>query len=126
MQNIRGCRTDGSALLSHQQPWHSRASRARQQDFLRLGHHSHHRPSVTPFGRLPTFTIVGLKFSLVPLLPGSNVEQCIRIMHYEIETYFVLAVRGRTRQARFPPLLPQSAPCHALVCTTDRRALPPP
>ena len=32
-QNTCFCRTDGSALPSHQQPWHSRMSRARPQHF---------------------------------------------------------------------------------------------
>ena len=33
---------------------------------------------------------------------------------------------GETRVVRFPSLSPQPAPCHALGCTADRRASPPP
>ena len=54
---------------------------------MRLGSRSSHRPSITPFCCLPTFSIIGLNYSLVPLLLGNNVEQRVRVMRYEIETH---------------------------------------
>ena len=53
---------------------------------LRLGPRSSDRPRVTRFCCLPTFSIIGLNYSLVPLLLGNNVEQRVRVMRYEIET----------------------------------------
>ena len=60
---------------------------------MRRGPRSSHRPSVTPFCCLPTFSVIGLTCSLVPLLLGNFVEQRVRVMRYEIETniFFHLA-----------------------------------
>ena len=60
---------------------------------MRLGPRSSHRPSVMPFCCLPTFSIIGLNFSLVPLLLGNIVEKRVRVMRYEVEArlFFHLA-----------------------------------
>ena len=34
--------------------------------FMRLGPRNSHRPGITPFGRLSTFSTAGLKYSLLP------------------------------------------------------------
>ena len=39
----------------------------------------------------------------------------------EIETHILFILCGGTRVARFPPLLPRPARCHALACIADRR-----
>ena len=55
---------------------------------MRLGPRSSHRPNVMVFRCLPTFSIIGLNFSLVPMLLGNIVEQRVRIMRYEIEARY--------------------------------------
>ena len=54
---------------------------------LRLGLRSSHRSSVTPLCRLPVCSIVGLNYSLVPSLLVYDFEQCVGVMHYEIEPH---------------------------------------
>ena len=110
-QNTR-CRTDGSSLLSHQHPWHSRMSRALQQHSPRLGVRSSHRTSVTPFCRLQTFRI-SASITACPLA-ARRLCRTMRQDHtlQDRNTYSVPPCSG-TQVARFPPLSPQPVRCHA-------------
>ena len=63
--------------------------------YLQLGLRSNHGSSVTPLCRLPACSIVGLNHSLVSSLLVYDVEQCVTVMHDEIEPHlpFHLAVK---------------------------------
>ena len=52
-----------------------------------LGPHSSYRSSVTPLCRLPACSIVGLNHSLVLSLLVYDVEQCVGVMHYEMDSH---------------------------------------
>ena len=54
---------------------------------LQTGLRSSHRSSVTPRCRLLACSIVGFTHSLVPSLFVYDVEQCVGLMHYEIEPH---------------------------------------
>ena len=52
-----------------------------------LGPCSSHRHSASLLCRLPTLCTIGLTYGLVSLLLGNNLEQCVKIMRYEIESH---------------------------------------
>ena len=54
---------------------------------LQLGSRSCHRSIVTSRCRLPACSIAVLNHSLVPSLLVYDVEQCVGVMHYDIESH---------------------------------------
>ena len=84
-----------------------------------LNPRSSHRPAVRPLCSLPVSGIVGLNYSLVPLLLGDYVEPFLAIVYYDIESHvpFDHATRA-TRVARFPLAIASTStlPCFSMYC----------
>ena len=85
---------------------------------LRLGPRNSHRPTVTPFCFLPTFSIIGLNYSLAPLLLGNNVGQRVRVMRYEIETHIPFHLAAELECGSIPAVIASTStlPCFSVYC----------
>ena len=82
---------------------------------LRLGPRSSHGPSATPLCCLPTFTIIGPNYGLVPLLPGNNIEQRVRVMRSK-RTLFSTSRRKSSDSIPAAISSTSTLPCFSVYC----------
>ena len=84
---------------------------------LQLGSRSSHRSRVTLRCTLPACSIVGLNHSLVPTLMAYDVDQCVGVMHDEIEYHltFHLAAKREWLYSRCYRLY-STLPCFSVYC----------